>query len=93
MNDLTGKNSFPKNEYQTNLIERGYVGQMTKANLQKGEFPPPRKFLFHTLLICVSNKTTTFNEILLKIQYLGYAIMAKVDFNYSQEISMIWLKM
>ncbi|MFS8007818.1 hypothetical protein Hanom_Chr14g01265451 [Helianthus anomalus] len=59
---------------------------MTKATLKKGDFPPPMKFLFHTLLICVSNKTTVFNEIPLKIQYLGYAIMAGVDFNYSQEI-------
>ncbi|MFS7951634.1 hypothetical protein Hanom_Chr07g00597411 [Helianthus anomalus] len=54
--------------------------------MQKGEFPPPMKFLFNTLLICVSNKTTVFNEIPLKIQYLGYDIMAKVGFNYSQEI-------
>ncbi|MFS7977758.1 hypothetical protein Hanom_Chr10g00907751 [Helianthus anomalus] len=44
------------------------------------------KFLFHTLLTCVSHKTTAFNEIPLKIQYLGYAIMSKTDFNYSQEI-------
>ncbi|MFS7912262.1 hypothetical protein Hanom_Chr02g00127991 [Helianthus anomalus] len=44
------------------------------------------KFLFHTLLTCVSNKTTAFNEIPLKIQYLGYTIMSKTDFNYSQEI-------
>ncbi|MFS8008549.1 hypothetical protein Hanom_Chr14g01274091 [Helianthus anomalus] len=86
MNDHTGKNSFSKDEYQTDLIERGYVGQMTKATLQKGNFPPPMKFLFHTLLMCVSNKTTAINEIPLKIQYLGYAIMAEVDFNYSREI-------
>ncbi|MFS7943336.1 hypothetical protein Hanom_Chr06g00499151 [Helianthus anomalus] len=59
---------------------------MTKATLQKGEFSPSMKFLFHALLVCVSNKTTAFNEIPLKIQYLGYAIMAEKKFNYSQEI-------
>ncbi|MFS7987131.1 hypothetical protein Hanom_Chr11g01018811 [Helianthus anomalus] len=42
--------------------------------------------MFHTLLMCVSNKTTAFNEILLKIQYQGYAIMSKENFNYSHEI-------
>ncbi|MFS7893746.1 hypothetical protein Hanom_Chr07g00623431 [Helianthus anomalus] len=83
MNDQAGKTSFPKDEYQTYLIERGYAGQLTKATMQKGEFPPPMKFLFHTLLTCVSNKTTAFDEIPLKIQYLGYAIIAKTDFNYS----------
>ncbi|MFS7961363.1 hypothetical protein Hanom_Chr08g00714121 [Helianthus anomalus] len=44
------------------------------------------KFLFHTLLMFVSNKTTAFNEIPLNIQYLGYAIMAEADFNYSKNI-------
>ncbi|MFS7945440.1 hypothetical protein Hanom_Chr06g00524341 [Helianthus anomalus] len=53
--------------------------------MQKGEFPPPMKFLFHTLLTYVSNKTTAFNEIPLKIQYLGYALMSKTNFKYSQE--------
>ncbi|MFS8003172.1 hypothetical protein Hanom_Chr13g01210761 [Helianthus anomalus] len=84
MNDLAGKTSFPKSEYQLDLIERGYDGQLEKATMQKG--PPPMKFLFHTLLTCVSNKKTTFNEIPLKIQYLGYAIMTKTDFNYSQAL-------
>ena len=86
MNDQVGKTSFSKDEYQTYLIERGYAGQLTKATMQKGEFPPPMKFLFHTLLTCVSNKTTAFNEIPLKIQYLGYAIMSKTYFNYSQAL-------
>ncbi|MFS7986753.1 hypothetical protein Hanom_Chr11g01013991 [Helianthus anomalus] len=86
MNDQASKTSFPKDEYQTDLNERGYAGQLTKATMQKREFPPPMKFLLHTLLTCVSNKATTFNEIPLKIQYLGYAIMSKTDFNYSQEI-------
>ncbi|MFS7946193.1 hypothetical protein Hanom_Chr06g00533111 [Helianthus anomalus] len=83
MNDVAGKTSFPKSEYQLDLIERVYEGQLTKATMQKGEFPPTMKFLFHTLLTCVSNKTTAFNEIPLKIQYLGYAIMSKTYFNYS----------
>ncbi|MFS8002355.1 hypothetical protein Hanom_Chr13g01201131 [Helianthus anomalus] len=86
INDHIGKSSLPKEDYQTDLIERGYKEQMKKDTLQKGSFPPPMRFLFHTLLMCVSNKTTAFNEIPLKIQYLGYAIMAEVDFNYSEEI-------
>ncbi|MFS7905110.1 hypothetical protein Hanom_Chr01g00043881 [Helianthus anomalus] len=86
MNDQAGKTSFPKDEYQTDLIERGYTRQLTKATMKKGEFPAPMKSLFLTLLTCVSNKTTAFNEIPLKIQYLGYAIMAKTDFHCSQEI-------
>ncbi|MFS7936202.1 hypothetical protein Hanom_Chr05g00412721 [Helianthus anomalus] len=59
---------------------------MKKGTLQKGSFPPAMRFLFHTLLMCVSNKTTVFNEIPLKIQYLGYAILQNQNFNFSQEI-------
>ncbi|MFS8025013.1 hypothetical protein Hanom_Chr16g01470031 [Helianthus anomalus] len=59
---------------------------MKRDTLQKGFFPPATRFLFHTLLMCVSNKTTSFNEIPLKIQNLGYAILQKENFNYSQVI-------
>ncbi|MFS7997768.1 hypothetical protein Hanom_Chr12g01145831 [Helianthus anomalus] len=82
MNDLASKTPFPENEFQTDLIERGYHGQLNKATMFKPKFPPPMKFLFHTLLTCLSNKSTAFNEILLKIQYLGYAILTKTNFNY-----------
>ncbi|MFS7945083.1 hypothetical protein Hanom_Chr06g00519811 [Helianthus anomalus] len=41
MNDIIGKNSFSKDEYQTDLIERGYKGQMTKATLQRENFHLP----------------------------------------------------
>ncbi|MFS7917835.1 hypothetical protein Hanom_Chr03g00193841 [Helianthus anomalus] len=54
--------------------------------MYKPNFPLTMKFLFHTLLTCLSAKTTAFNEIPLKIQYLGYAILTKYDFNYSQAL-------
>ncbi|MFS7918656.1 hypothetical protein Hanom_Chr03g00203681 [Helianthus anomalus] len=46
MNDLACKTSFPKDEYQIDLIERGYAGKLSKETMQKGEFPTPMKFLF-----------------------------------------------
>ncbi|MFS8020994.1 hypothetical protein Hanom_Chr16g01422281 [Helianthus anomalus] len=54
--------------------------------MYKPNFPPPKKFLFHTLLTCLSAKTTAFNEIPLNIQYLGYAILTKSDYNLSQAL-------
>ncbi|MFS7888892.1 hypothetical protein Hanom_Chr00s000002g01600381 [Helianthus anomalus] len=58
LDDLQGKTSFPKTKYQTDFIERGYEDEMKKDTLQKGGFPPATRFLFHTLLMCMSNKTT-----------------------------------
>ncbi|KAJ0521604.1 hypothetical protein HanIR_Chr10g0472871 [Helianthus annuus] len=85
--DQEGKDSFPKNELKIDFIERGYADTMMKRDtLQKVFFPPATRFLFHTLLTCVSNKTTSFNEIPLKIQNLGYAILQEENFNYSKVI-------
>ncbi|MFS8026240.1 hypothetical protein Hanom_Chr16g01484501 [Helianthus anomalus] len=86
INDLVGKISFPKNEFQTELIERRYDGQLNKATMFKPNFPPQLKFLFHAHLTCLSNKATAFNEMHLKIQYLGYPILTNTDFNYSQAL-------
>ncbi|MFS7978728.1 hypothetical protein Hanom_Chr10g00918871 [Helianthus anomalus] len=33
MNDGAGKTSFPKDEYQTDLIERRYAGQLSKVRI------------------------------------------------------------
>ncbi|MFS7938767.1 hypothetical protein Hanom_Chr05g00443641 [Helianthus anomalus] len=44
------------------------------------------KYFFHTLLICLFAKATSFNEIPQKVQYLGYAILTKTDYNLSQTL-------
>ncbi|KAJ0947775.1 hypothetical protein HanRHA438_Chr01g0019811 [Helianthus annuus] len=86
LNDLEGKTSFSKTELKKDFINRGYAEQPKRDTLQKGFFPSAPRFLFHTLLMCVFNKTTSFNEIPSKIQCLGYAILNNENFNYSQEI-------
>ncbi|KAJ0589067.1 hypothetical protein HanIR_Chr04g0181861 [Helianthus annuus] len=87
LDDQAGKTSFTKNELHIDFIERGYEAtMMKKLTLEKGYFPPAPRFLFHTLLLCVSNKTTSFNEIPIKIQNLGYAILQEENYNYSREI-------
>jgi hypothetical protein len=88
LNDLSGKDSFPKAELHTEFQERGYDAQMTGSTLFKKFFPPVMKFFFHTLLLCVSAKSTSFNEIPLRIQYLGYAMLSDSDFNLSQGLFM-----
>ncbi|KAJ0522948.1 hypothetical protein HanIR_Chr10g0488331 [Helianthus annuus] len=86
LDDLNGKTSFIKDELVKDFMNRGYAEQPNRDTLQKGYFPSAPRFLFHTLLMCVSNKTTSFNEIPTKIQCLGYAILNDKNYNYSQEI-------
>ncbi|MFS7905961.1 hypothetical protein Hanom_Chr01g00053821 [Helianthus anomalus] len=61
LNDLAGKTSFEKYELHSEFIERGYDGQLTGVTVFKPKFPAEMKFFFHTLLICLSAKTTMFN--------------------------------
>ncbi|MFS7985944.1 hypothetical protein Hanom_Chr11g01004621 [Helianthus anomalus] len=44
LDDLQGKTSFPKIEYQNDFLERGYGEQMKNDTLQKGSFPPETRF-------------------------------------------------
>ncbi|KAJ0575512.1 hypothetical protein HanIR_Chr05g0213591 [Helianthus annuus] len=83
LDDLKGNTSFSKTELKKNFINRGYAEQPKRDTLQKGFFPSAPRFLFHTLRMCVSNKTTSFNEISSKIQCLGYAILNNKNLNYS----------
>ncbi|MFS8033448.1 hypothetical protein Hanom_Chr17g01569701 [Helianthus anomalus] len=46
LDDLAGKTSFPKTEYQTDFIERGYEDEMKKDTLQKGSFHLQQGFYF-----------------------------------------------
>ncbi|MFS8023601.1 hypothetical protein Hanom_Chr16g01453331 [Helianthus anomalus] len=67
LNDKSGMESYLKNDLHTEFIEIEYDAQLVGAIIFKLYFPPATKFLFHTLLICLSAKTTSFNEIPLKI--------------------------
>ncbi|MFS7997540.1 hypothetical protein Hanom_Chr12g01142971 [Helianthus anomalus] len=58
--------TYPKNDLQAEFIERGYEGQMVGATLFKPKFSPEMKLFFHTLLVCLYAKTTSFNKIPLK---------------------------
>ncbi|MFS8008340.1 hypothetical protein Hanom_Chr14g01271541 [Helianthus anomalus] len=86
LNDLAGKTSFEKRELHQEFIETGYEGQLKGVTIYNTSFPTLVKLFFHTLLTCLSAKTTTFNEIPLNIHYLGYAILTNSDFNYSQAL-------
>ncbi|MFS7976359.1 hypothetical protein Hanom_Chr10g00891561 [Helianthus anomalus] len=86
LDNLGGKTNFDKRELHTEFTERGYDAQLKEVTMYKPNFPPPMKFLFHSLLTCFSAKTTAFNEIPLNIKYLGYAILKKSDYNLSQAL-------
>ncbi|MFS8003324.1 hypothetical protein Hanom_Chr13g01212681 [Helianthus anomalus] len=82
LDDQACKTSFEKQEIHTEFIERGYEGQLTGVTIFKPKFPAEMKFFSHTLPICLSVKTTSFNEIPQKVQYLRCAILTKNLLHY-----------
>nr|GEY30659.1 synaptobrevin, longin-like domain protein [Tanacetum cinerariifolium] len=61
--DEEGINSFPNTELFENLTLMGYnISPNQKFTFQKGQFSHQWKFLIHTIMQCLSPKSTGFNE-------------------------------
>lgn len=68
------------------LIEWGYLGYTQKATLYKNLFSSSMKFLFHTLLQCMSCKSMSWNELPLNVQYLAYSILTCENYYFSKSL-------
>ncbi|MFS7997508.1 hypothetical protein Hanom_Chr12g01142621 [Helianthus anomalus] len=84
LNDETSTIPSQKTEVQNEFIKKGYDAQMVGATIFKSNFPPEMKSFFHILLICLSTKTTSFNELPLKTQYLGICYFENANYQLSQ---------
>ncbi|GKB03228.1 putative ribonuclease H-like domain-containing protein, partial [Tanacetum coccineum] len=61
-NDEDGIACLTNDEIFENLALMGYEQLSTKPTFQKGSFSPQWKFLIHTILHCISSKSTAWNE-------------------------------
>ncbi|MFS7961190.1 hypothetical protein Hanom_Chr08g00711941 [Helianthus anomalus] len=85
---MAGMETISKNDLHHEFIEKGYEARLVGATLFKPKFPPAMKFFFHTLLVCMSAKTTTLMKFPLKPRYLGYAILKNPHYKLSQTLFM-----
>ena len=60
--DETETKCLPNLNIFTGLADLGYEGKHTNLKFQKGLFSPQWKYLLHTLLHCLSPKTSGWNE-------------------------------
>ncbi|GJU26079.1 putative ribonuclease H-like domain-containing protein [Tanacetum coccineum] len=61
-NDEDGITCLTNDEIFENLALMGYEQLSTKITFKEGSFSPQRKFLIHTILHCISSKSTAWNE-------------------------------
>ncbi|GJR73811.1 hypothetical protein Tco_0086176 [Tanacetum coccineum] len=69
-----------------NLALMGYGQLSTKLTFQKGSFSPQWKFLIHTILHCISSKSTTWNEFSTNLASAVICLAKGQKFNFSKLI-------
>nr|GEX60354.1 hypothetical protein [Tanacetum cinerariifolium] len=81
--DEDGITCLTNDEIFKNLALMGYEALSTKLTFQKGSFFPKWKFLIHTILHCISSKSTAWNEFstMLALAVICLAKGQKFDFS------------
>ncbi|GJZ45772.1 hypothetical protein Tco_0593368, partial [Tanacetum coccineum] len=62
LHDVVGTACLTNEAIFQNLALMGYEGELNKLTFQKALFSPQWKYLIHTILHCLSSKSTSWNE-------------------------------
>nr|GEV68256.1 hypothetical protein [Tanacetum cinerariifolium] len=87
LNDEAGISSLPDAELFENLTLMGYnISPNQKFTFQKGQFSHQWKYLIHTIMQCLSPKSTRFNEFSSNIVTTLVCLATKRVYNFSKLI-------
>nr|GEZ03666.1 hypothetical protein [Tanacetum cinerariifolium] len=87
LRDEDGIVSIPNMELFENLTLMGYnISQNQKFTFQKGQFSHQWKYLIHTIMQCLSPKSTGFNEFSSNIATALVCLATNRTYNYSKMI-------
>ncbi|GKA81607.1 zf-CCHC domain-containing protein [Tanacetum coccineum] len=84
--DEDGITCLTNDEIFENLALMGYEQLSTKLTLKKGSFLPQWKFLIHTILYCISSKSTAWNEFSTNLASAVICLAKGQKFNFSKLI-------
>ncbi|GJR46675.1 hypothetical protein Tco_1314778 [Tanacetum coccineum] len=84
--DEDGITCLTNDEIFENLALMGYEQLSTKLTFQKGSFSPQWKFLIHTILHCISSKSTGWNEFSTNLASAVICLAKGQKFNFSKLI-------
>ncbi|GJT02724.1 hypothetical protein Tco_0823893 [Tanacetum coccineum] len=85
-NDADGTACLTNEAIFQNLALMGYEGDFNKLTFQKSLFSPQWKFLIHTILHCLSSKSTSWNEFSINIASAVICLATNQKFNFSKLI-------
>nr|GEV89553.1 hypothetical protein [Tanacetum cinerariifolium] len=87
LSDEEGISSLPDTELFENLSLMGYnILSNQRFTFQKGQFSPEWKFLIHTIMQCLSPKSTGFNEFSSNIATAVVCLATNRVYNFSKMI-------
>ncbi|KAI3691993.1 hypothetical protein L6452_31797 [Arctium lappa] len=86
LDDASGTTSIPSDELFSTLSRMGYQGQMGIFTFFKAKFSPQWRFFAHTLMHCISKKTTGWSQFSSPIAYALVCLSTARKFNFSQMI-------
>nr|GEW38949.1 synaptobrevin, longin-like domain protein [Tanacetum cinerariifolium] len=87
LNDAEGISSLPDTKLFENLALMGYnILPNQRFTFQKGQFPHQWKFLIHTIMQCLSPKSTGFNEFSSNIATAMVCLATNKVYNFSKMI-------
>nr|GEU58250.1 retrovirus-related Pol polyprotein from transposon TNT 1-94 [Tanacetum cinerariifolium] len=85
-NDADGTACLTNEVIFQNLTLMGYEGELKKLTFQKAIFSPQWKYLIHTILHCLSSKSTRWNEFSTNIASAVICLPTNQKFNFSKLI-------
>ncbi|GKA87788.1 hypothetical protein Tco_0809552 [Tanacetum coccineum] len=86
LNDADGTACLTNEAIFQNLALMGYDGELSKLTFQKTLFSPQWKYLIHTILHCLSLKSTSWNEFSTNIASAVICLATNQKFNFSKLI-------
>nr|GEX39524.1 retrovirus-related Pol polyprotein from transposon TNT 1-94 [Tanacetum cinerariifolium] len=87
LQDEEGISSLPDTELFENLTLMGYnISPNQKFTFQKGQFSHQWKYLIHTIMQCISSKSTGFNEFSSNIATALVCLATNRTYNFSKMI-------
>ncbi|GJQ92084.1 hypothetical protein Tco_0003223 [Tanacetum coccineum] len=86
LHDADGTACLTNEAIFQNLALMGYEGELNKLTFQKALFSPQWKYLIHTILHCLSSKSTSWNEFSTNIASAVICLATNQKFNFSKLI-------
>nr|GEV71183.1 hypothetical protein [Tanacetum cinerariifolium] len=86
LDDAEGVKCLPNEEIFAELARMGYEKPSTKLTFYKAFFSSQWKFLIHTILQCMSDKRTSWNEFSSSMAYTVICLSSDREFNFSKYI-------